>query len=220
MSYVDGNAELVEFLLFILGISCCRANIPKLLYVFDGASSCESVTPKSAFLGLFTAILGDSISNYSLDELADKNSPLLLYAKSCNISDVDFKPDKLNFTNFRHLISGNTRVIKADNGTLTFAPYSTMILNVNDMADVEDTILKLSKNFKVIPLNDFDIEDDFDVDMLYKNENLLYITLKALDVVKKFVSSKKFVAPDIVENATLEYLRANNNVAIFNNINI
>ena len=207
-----GNPQLKEFLLFIVGINCCRANIPKLLYVLKGNSSYEGVTAKSTFLGLITAILGESSSNYSLEELADKNATSLLYAKTCNISDVSFKPDKLNFTNFRNLISGNTRIVKTGYGTLTFAPYTTMILNVENMSDVEDTILKLSKNFKVIPLTDFDIEDNFDVDVLYKKENLLYITLKALDVVKKFVNSKRFIVPDIVETTTLEYLSNYNSV--------
>lgn len=207
-----GNPEVKKFLYFLLGISCCRANTPKLLYVLKGGNSLECITAKSVFLGLFPAILGDSISNYTLEELADKNSTSLLYSKNCNVSDVSFKPDKMNFTNFRKLISGNTREVKTDYGTLMFAPYTTMILDVENMSDIEDTILKLSKNFKIIPLAEFDIEDNFDVDVLYKNENLLYITLKALDVVKQFVSSKKFVVPAVIEEATLEYVSNYNSV--------
>lgn len=207
-----GNPEVKKFLIFLLGISCCRANVPKLLYVLKGGNSLECITAKSVFLGLFPAILGDSFSSYSLEELADKNSTSLLYSKSCNISDVSFKPDKMNFSNFRRVISGNTRTVKTDYGTLMFAPYTTMIFDVENMSDIEDTILKLSKNFKIIPLTDFDIEDDFDVNVLYKNENLLYLTLKALDVVKEFVSSKKFTTPAVIEEATLEYISNYNSV--------
>ena len=206
------NPELKDLLLQVIADCCVRGNLEPLAFILSGSGDNDG---RNVFVNIIKAILGDSTSHEGLESIATGKSSVALYAKTCNISNEQEQPNVKNMKLLSDLISGN-KVTDKKSG-LEFRPFTTMIFNVPDLLNLDKCFLGISGYFKVIPFENKLTLDRTQLDKLLTTTNLQYITFKALQAYSQRLNSvdKKFTIPDVVENATNQYMLYTNSAKEF-----
>lgn len=210
-----GNEELIQYLLETFGECISRQNLEPMAVIFSGSSENINNDGRKVIIDVSTAILGSCVAHENLQDLVSGNSTMKLYTKTCNISNEQQKPKINNMDTLRDIIEGNE--FTDQKSGLTFKPYTTMIFNINDILDFDNSLSGLKGYFKVIPFESKLTLDRPKLDILMNNVNLQYIVFKSLEAYLKILNSdsKKFNVPDIVERATNKYLLDSNSAREF-----
>lgn len=207
-----GNAELKEFILQVIADCCIRGNLMPLAFILSGSKANDG---RQVMVDMLNGILGNCVAHENLQDLASGKSSLELYTKTCNISNEQEPPKVNNMNTLRGLISGKTVTDKKSG--LEFKPYATMIFNVTDILNFDNSLSGLEGYFKVIPFENELTLDRSQLDILLNEVNLQYITLKALQTYCKVSNSvdREFTIPAVVERATKQYLLYSNSAKEF-----
>lgn len=210
-----GNEELIQYLLGIFGECICRHNLEPMAFIFSGSSENINDDGRKVIIDVSTAILGSCVTHENLQDLVSGNSTMKLYTKTCNISNEQQKPKINNMDTLRDIIEG--KEFTDQKSGLTFKPYTTMIFNINDILDFDNSFSGLKGYFKIIPFESKLTLDRPKLDILMNPVNLQYIAFKSIEAYLQVLNSdsKKFSTPDIVKIATNKYLLDSNSAREF-----
>lgn len=214
-SIADGNPDIIELILEVLGNVFLRVNRYRAGVMFFGPG-CNG---KSSLLNLIAQLFGnENISHLSLQDTCERFRTIGVYGKAANIGD-DI-PDKLlnDSSVFKKLITGET-IIAERKGVdpVEFKPYCKFFLAANNLPPVSDRSRAFYSRMLIIPLNhDFSNGGNAELkDRTWTEQDLTYLTRLAIEALKRVRKHGGFYTPDCVKELVHQYEVENNPILSF-----
>lgn len=176
---------------------------------------------KSTLLNMITQLLGKNNASFlSLQDLSERFRLVEIYGKAANIGDDipnSYLPDS---SIFKKAVTGE-RIVAEKKGQdpFPFKPYAKLFFAMNGLPPVSDKSKAFFGRILLIPLNqDFSKLESRNVnlkDRQWTKEEMEYLTVLAVQALKRLLERGDFIRPKCVIEAQEEYERENNPVMEF-----
>lgn len=212
-----GDEEVSKLLKEIIGYTFYRRNKMRKFFVLVGSGR----NGKSTYLDMVQNLLSENnVARVDLQELVtDKFAPQLLTDKLVNLGDDIDKEFVANTGRFKKLVTGEPIVAQKkgqDQYNMTY--YGKFIFSCNEIPRINDKTEGMKSRMVIVPFNaDFTNQPNIPfVDELLKEQDAMeYILKLAVDALVDLLSRGKFDIPQCVIDATEEYHKENDSVALW-----
>lgn len=212
-----GDEEVNSLLKEIIGYTFYRRNKMRKFFVLVG----DGFNGKSTYLDMIENLLSDSnVARVDLQELVtDKFAPQMLTDKLVDLGDDIDKEFVANTGRFKKLVTGETIIAQKkgqDQYAMTY--YGKFIFSCNEIPRINDKTYGMKSRMVIVPLKaDFSKQEKipFIDELLQEQDAMEYILKLAMDALLKVLESGTFTIPQSVIDATDEYHRDNDSVAVF-----
>ncbi len=214
----DGDKEVISLLYEAMGNCFYLLNSYRGAVMLYGRSGNNG---KSTLLNMITQLVGESNASFlSLQDTAEKFRLTEVYGKAVNIGDDipnSYFPDSATF---KKLVTGERLIAeKKGQDPFGFTPYAKLFFSMNDLPAVSDKSRAFFGRILLIPLNrDFSKGGKRNVHLKarkWTKEEMEYLTVLAMDGLKRLRENGDFTKPACVLQALAEYEAENNPVIPF-----
>lgn len=212
-----GDEEVSSLLKEIIGYTFYRRNKMRKFFVLVG----DGFNGKSTYLDMIENLLSESnVARVDLQELVtDKFAPQMLTDKLVDLGDDIDKEFVANTGRFKKLVTGETIIAQKkgqDQYAMTY--YGKFIFSCNEIPRINDKTYGMKSRMVIVPLKaDFSKQEKipFIDELLQEQDAMEYILKLAMDALLKVLENGSFTIPQSVIDATDEYHRDNDSVAVF-----
>lgn len=218
----NGDKEVANLILEMVGYSLMRANPLQVFFILDG----QGKNGKSALFDFITYCIGkENISNLSLHDFADRFGVPAIADKLINIGD-DIPQDYIGDTSkIKKAVSGETFMGEDKGQDKVPIKYTgTLLFSGNGIPKFSDKSEGLSRRLITIPMKKvFKDGKDRDVNIMEKlctKENAQYFIKLAVEALLNVLDRKAFTCSKQAEEAKEQFREDQNNVYEFHKLNL
>lgn len=217
----NGDKEVANLILEMVGYSLMRANPFQVFFILDG----QGKNGKSALFDFITYCVGkDNVSNLSLHDFADRFGVPAIADKLINIGD-DIPQDYIGDTSkIKKAVSGETFMGEDKGQDKVPIKYTgTLLFSGNGIPKFGDKSEGLARRLVTIPMKKvFKDGKDRDIHIMEKlctKENAQYFIKLAVEALLKVLDRKGFTVSEQAEQAKEQFREDQNNVYEFYKLN-
>lgn len=217
----DYDKEVINLLYEAIGYCFYRGCPYRGAFILYGESGNNG---KSTLLNLISKLIGyKNISNLSLQDTTDRFRIAELHGKCANIGD-DIPSNYIDDSStFKKLVTGEAITVERKyEKPFTLNNYAKLFFASNELPRINDRTQAFLSRVILIPLNHDFKKNSSEYDPRLKNkewtvEELEYLTVLAVEGLKRLIKNNGFTSPKASVDALNDYVEMNNPIIAFLN---